>query len=119
MSKFTPGPWKVRPLIGKYYGTEVEIGEWHNGVHAVYGLVNVWTGGSKPSIREISGGWTEDCGMDHVETEEDFANARLIAAAPEMYEALKACLEKGAKWHPCDPVVVNARAILAKIEGES
>lgn len=30
----------------------------------------------------------------------------------ELEGALMACLEKGARWHPCDPVVVKARAAL-------
>lgn len=30
----------------------------------------------------------------------------------ELKGALMACLEKGARWHPCDPVVVKARAAL-------
>ena len=36
----------------------------------------------------------------------------------ELLEALKACLEKGSRWHPCDPVVIQARYAIAKAEGE-
>lgn len=46
------------------------------------------------------------------------ANARLISSAPELLEALKACLDKGSRWHPCDPVVIAARAAIAKAEGQ-
>jgi hypothetical protein len=45
------------------------------------------------------------------------ANARLIAAAPELLDALLSCLEKGSRWHPCDPVVIKARAAIAKAIG--
>jgi len=27
-------------------------------------------------------------------------------------ECLRECLNKGSRWHPCDPVVVKARALL-------
>lgn len=49
--------------------------------------------------------------------EEARANARLIAAAPDLLKALKACLEKGKRWHPCDPVVEEALAAIAKATG--
>ena len=45
------------------------------------------------------------------------ANDRLIAAAPELLDALLSCLEKGSRWHPCDPVVIKARAAIAKAIG--
>ena len=51
--------------------------------------------------------------------EEHNANRHLIAAAPELLEALKSCLTKGNRWHVCDPVVIQARAAIAKAEGES
>lgn len=44
-------------------------------------------------------------------------NARLIAAAPELLDALLSCLEKGSRWHPCDPVVIKARSVIAKAIG--
>lgn len=36
----------------------------------------------------------------------------------ELLMALKACLVKGVRWHPCDPVVIQARYAIAKAEGE-
>ena len=46
---------------------------------------------------------------------------RLNAAEQQRYEllkALKACLVKGVRWHPCDPVVIQASSAIAKAEGE-
>lgn len=54
------------------------------------------------------------CRLTAAGREQQEANARLIAAAPELLEALQACIEKGNRWHPCDPVVVHARAAIAK-----
>lgn len=34
-----------------------------------------------------------------------------------LLEALKACLVKGNRWHPCDPVVTQASAAIAKVKG--
>ena len=34
-----------------------------------------------------------------------------------LLEALKACLEKGSRWHPCDPVVIQAKSAIAKAIG--
>ena len=34
----------------------------------------------------------------------------------ELLEALKACLKKGARWHPADPVVLGAISAIAKAE---
>lgn len=79
---FTPGPWSVAPLGDrKYYGTIVHIGN---------EAVAVWTPtGEGPSVREIENGWKPGDGMDHVEDVTSYANARLIAAAPDLYEALE------------------------------
>ena len=40
------------------------------------------------------------------------AAAKLFKAATKLFEALQACLQKGSRWHPCDPVVVQARAAI-------
>ena len=108
MSKFTPGPWVVLPLYGKYYGTEIQIGA---------SAIKVWTGNGElcPSQRELARGWTPDDGMDHVETETDYATSRLIAAAPEMYDALKALVESPNTFSSHDKA--RAEELLARIIG--
>ena len=95
MSKHTPGPWEIEPLQGKYYGTRILLDS---------GVIEVWTGGSrpqKPSEREIADGWTPDVGMDHVESEEDYANACLISSAPELLDACEAAIRYDAVIQTC------------------
>ena len=112
-TKFTPGPW-----------------EWE------YPLVSDRENPQSLTIGIFGGGaqtYLADCYMEHVGTEnttreEMEANARLIAAAPEMYEALEAMrgeiaalVEDGTL--ECGAVVVNDGwlklcAALAKARGE-
>ena len=42
------------------------------------------------------------------------ARADLEAEVQRLREALIACLKKGKRWHPCDPVVVKANAALER-----
>ena len=67
MSNFTPGKWGVHPAGGIYADQEPAPGE------SLERRVEVW--------------------LDEY-TEEHKANARLIAAAPEMYELLKKFVDK-------------------------
>jgi hypothetical protein len=65
--------WTVRPLKGKYYGTEVTDGD---------KVIKVWTGYTgQVSIREIEEGWTEEYGFDHVESDVDYKIACIICDA--------------------------------------
>lgn len=52
---------------------------------------------------------------------EGLANARLIAAAPELLEALAEIVSAadGAGWDQLDPSFSKARAAIAKAKGES
>jgi len=49
---------------------------------------------------------------------ETHANARLMAAAPDLFEACKELVEKGS-WSRNDPQTVRARAAIAKAEGRT
>jgi hypothetical protein len=93
MSAHTPGPWLVRPA-------EVTSG---------WGLC---VGNGKHIVAQLKG----PAGAEKV------ANARLIAAAPEMLEALQGMLVE----KPIDEILVyakaakeKARAVIAKATGEA
>lgn len=65
--------WFIKPLNGKYYGTDVTDGS---------NVITVWTGYTgKVSEREIEEGWTDDYGFDHVESDRDYKIACVILDA--------------------------------------
>jgi hypothetical protein len=65
--------WYIKPLNGKYYGTEITDGD---------NVIEVWTGYTgKVSEREIEEGWTDDYGFDHVESDRDYRFACIIRDA--------------------------------------
>jgi hypothetical protein len=112
----TPGPWQVGELNGKYYGTDVLT---ESGELIVYRLGSSDTA---PSERATPNGYD-----GHYERAETLANARLIAAAPDLLAALKA-LVAGVERddNPLDeghfqdsPEMEDARAAIAKAEGHS
>lgn len=97
MSKFTPGPWSV--------------GGRTRGGHCVFISAQNWTHFAKVVVK-MKGGDSD--------LPEGNANARLIAAAPEMAALLKRYLETAAI--PIANVIINdidadARALLSRIEG--
>lgn len=91
-TKHTPGPWVVKPVENEQGGFDID---------SEYGY----------HIAETIGG------LDY----EEEANARLIAAAPDLLEALRELLEacKDAKF-ASDPFdsMPNARTAIAKATGE-
>jgi hypothetical protein len=89
MKKYTPGPWKV--VGGTVIMTDEENSSWIGNVPAA--------------------------NPEHDKFFEDRENARLIAAAPELLEALKNALY--ALTGDNDPDYDMIYAALAKAEGES
>lgn len=91
MSKHTPGPW----VAGKKLG----------------GLEIVFLTGVEPPCEEGLGpcGTWIDCNTE--------GNANLIAAAPELLEALEAFSNDIVPNVHDDPLWVNARAAIAKAKG--
>jgi hypothetical protein len=74
--------WKIKPLSGKYYGTEIE-GD--NG-----DSICIWTPFSTPvSTRELEGGWDEEYGIDHCESQKDYEYALVICEALNKMEKNK------------------------------
>lgn len=108
--KHTPGPWKFRqPLHDKMRGLPVrtlEVLAEQNGIY-------------KPYVADVRSLDAE--GNDNTE-----ANARLIAAAPDMLDALEAILGEALldaddgelALIACEAIRSNARAAIAKAKGE-
>ena len=116
MSKFTPGPWVAHPSTS-YRG---DIGmAWDVATHAA-----TWDPNDFDEDEDSLGVWQEPDGYTRVARTSDMgptakANAYLIAAAPEMYEALRALLDvsKTDDWNgsaKLDDALEAARAALAK-----
>ena len=97
MSKHTPGPWKVEPM-GKQLYIETE-----------------YKSALTPFVCDMQ---FPDCQSDE-ERETAQANATLIAAAPAMYEALKASLLAipDGMTSNTSPICQQIRAALAQAEG--
>lgn len=87
--KFTPGPWRA------YQANATSVGDavWHNGGRWAVSTVHI------PNF------------------EQEEANARLIAAAPDMYEELEA-LESARGIVGLEECVALARVALTKARGE-
>lgn len=114
MSEFTPGPWKVccakclSVLCNDFPVAEITRGDW---------------GDEYPAIRVENGiggkaeAYTEMIEYGHVAEDVALANAYLIAAAPDLYEALEE-LEK-TDWNISKDWINAARAALYKARGET
>ena len=100
MSKHTPGPWLTA------------IQECHTGdIATVYHTTDGWV-----SI------WSENWAITGMDREEQSANARLIAAAPDLLEALKLMVEQFTKGNAPSTVKdsetrIKAHAAIAKATG--
>jgi len=103
MSAHTPGPWEIDP--------DTRPGmEWNN--HIVDS-----TGNLTICFMSHSGGLSPD---------RDKANARLIAAAPELLEALESFIALNLRndgatcdWHDLIAAVANAEKAVKKAKGET
>ena len=93
-SKRTPGPWEIRGMGPNF-------------------LIDARTEGSSYTI-----GWFKDAISMKGKRLEHCANARLIAAAPELLEALEAIVDAGYLEGAYQPTVDMAIAIIAKARGE-
>ena len=88
----TPGPWHTK----------------RDGFSAVY------------VEARIGGGWVQEvaaCGPTEKGSEQQEANARLIAAAPELLEALQDCLGQIAAGPDGQRVYFAAKKVIAKATG--
>ena len=82
-----------------------------------------WTINAGLSVKGNGGRHIAKVGAEHLDSQTDRANAGLIAAAPEMYEALQAVVDQlqavGAPGSVYNPALTQARKALAKAKGES
>lgn len=102
MNKHTPGPWDVlNSKKEEWYGRPLDY----------------WTVTAKDRDLWICASPEWDPEHD----EESTANARLIAAAPELLEALQKIVAAadGEGWSQLDATLANARAAIAKARGEA
>jgi hypothetical protein len=97
MSKHTPGPWEIDPSESRGSGGE-----------RVFKVCAGRVGGGG-LIADVSAWW--------VDTWSAQVNARLIAEAPAMVEALRACASRLGEMD-CGPEWEEAHAVLRRIEGE-
>ena len=108
MSAHTPGPWE--PCVLDRQLSEIPS----------YVETCIAASGGKDFL--FVSGWREDGEVDicHVGNgPRSLANARLIAAAPELLEALKEIIAAadGDGWNQLDASFATARAAIAKAEG--
>ena len=102
MSKYTPGPWKCGQYLGhSFWVVHTDVGDRGRGMDIVEGVA-----GLTPEQR--------------------LANARLIAAAPDLLLELDNCLDLLVTCFPDSPdnsrigvAVTKARAAIAKATGET
>lgn len=119
MSKHTPGPWHC------------SYGQWGDHSEDLGGGMTIYMGEASRGKATIRTShhilYGEDIYEGDSEFEEIRANANLIAAAPEMLEALERAVEflpdpstRGVKTIPAPTqVAIDARAAIAKAKGAS
>lgn len=96
--KHTPGEWRID----------------NNG--SILGPSN---GTSSPIICIMSAWFRDHRNQGHVSQDKQEANARLIAAAPDLLEACKAMLEGVANWYPSAmPLKIQIQEAVKKAEGK-
>ena len=103
MSKWTPGPWNIGSSDLPVSRMSIHCKGHKDSCHSTVALM-------------VSRGVI---GISH---DEEFANARLIAAAPELLEALEDCVavmdRELAGLKAIQPELSSARAAIAKATGE-
>ena len=109
MTQHTPGPWKVFICD--------DGGQWSGWPLAIDATNVVNDNGDPRTVVRTGGQYPYE--WDHgTSRDEAVANARLIAAAPELLEALKETLAI-AKRDEFGDYVIRAEAAIAKAEGKT
>lgn len=113
MSKHTPGPWEINWYECTMSRRDVEHAKSKGNLNAKVGDV-LWRAPSSIG----------PCGIEHSHWGGDLltveeADARLIAAAPELLEALKNLVQVASHLDACQGTVEEARAAIAEATGEA
>lgn len=107
VTEHTPGPWEYVPSTANH-GPYVSNGWGAGDICDCYTM-------SKPSeLAVCNGGTSQPIPFQHEEAD---ANARLIAAAPEMLDALEQAQEWLSKWGSAEPQLAVIEAAIAKATG--
>lgn len=97
-TQHTPGPWKCST-----YGQRISIDTENNEV-GIWGIAHINPDGD---------------GRNGIPSASNRANARLIAAAPDLLEILKEALDVMGTWDDAEPGwATTARAAIAKAGGD-
>jgi hypothetical protein len=96
----TPGPWELAP----FNGNECDV-------------LDVVSGYEELPGGRVSANWIAECNLQEG-PEENLANARLIAAAPDLLQACKMVAGMAVGWEPLTPGdIAEVKAAIAKAEG--
>ena len=106
-TRYTPGPWNVCRTISGLEEVAEYVGENCDGKAKYNSMVE----NSEYHIAGVGGVGREEC----------LANARLIAAAPALLEALEDLLSELYHWNWTrnSPASVKSRAAIAKAKGQA
>lgn len=100
LPKFTPGPWGIRDAWAK--------GDYGKEVYPLAGEGDLGPGFHRGQVADVK---------DYGEDDETAANAAMIAAAPDMYEALQEALGFLIDLGVSGDLPDTMRAVLAKATG--
>ncbi|OYR25698.1 hypothetical protein CEV34_2667 [Brucella pseudogrignonensis] len=113
-TKFTPGPWHLCAHLANI-DKEIECGCGFRGV--IYGPEGIGYAICQPGFDSDNEG-EEGLSPPRYDRMTEIANAHLIAASPELYEALEDVLGLITPEFKECPMVAFAKAALAKARGE-
>jgi len=114
MGKHTPGPWKIKRM------KHSEFSFWHYAIEHTTNARDCFV------VRECGPVWSRPTKGKPYRNAEALANARLIAAAPELLSALKAIVNEYEQdvWNCIEPTVSidhyeASKQAIAKAEGRA
>jgi hypothetical protein len=129
MSKPTPGPWRILEIIPWNDGGAmwVSTSEGHDGIkssgHSERCIeIKSETKHMADIFGSAEGGHIASVPMTYDGRDQALANARLLAAAPDLYDALERlvyCIENGIEIGPNTAAQARAALGMARGEGEA